>query len=135
MRIIGLDWGDARIGVAVSDPLGITAQPLFSLENNEEFIGKLKEIIKKYDVGEIILGYPKNMSGKPGKSASKVEEFSKSITSEIPIKIILCDERLTTKIAQKFSMIAGASRKKTKSFIDAATAGIILQGYIDSKKP
>jgi putative Holliday junction resolvase len=134
MRIIGLDWGEVRIGVAVSDPLGITAQPLFSLENNKEFIGKLKELINKYDVGEIVLGYPKQMSGKSGIAASKVEEFSKKITSEVPIKIILCDERLTTKIAQKFSMFAGASRKKKKSFIDAATAGIILQGYIDSRK-
>lgn len=135
MRIIGLDWGEARIGVAVSDPLGITAQPLFYIENNEKFVAKLKEVITKYDAGEIVLGLPYRMSGSPGIAASKVKDFCKKISGEIPINVILWDERLTTKIAQRALSDLGASRKKRKSFIDAASAGIILQGYIDSRKP
>ncbi len=133
MRTIGLDWGEARIGVAVSDPLGITAQPLFNLENNVEFVAKLKEVIKKYDACEIVLGLPYSMSGGAGIAASKVKDFCKKICGEIPVKVILWDERLTTKIAQRAFKESGASRKKQKSFIDAVSAGIILQGYIDSR--
>jgi putative Holliday junction resolvase len=133
MRIIGLDWGEARIGVAVSDPLGITAQPLFNLENNVEFVAKFKEIIKKYDACEVVLGLPYSMSGGAGIAASKVKDFCKKISDEIPIKVILWDERLTTKIAQRVFKESGASRKKQKNFIDAVSAGIILQGYIDSR--
>ena len=134
MRMIGLDWGEVRVGVSVSDPLGITAQPLFSLENNADLITKLKELVKKYDANEIVIGYPKQMNGKLGIAASKVDEFSDRIKQGIPVKITLWDERLTTKIAQTASIISGASRQKRKSFIDAATAGVILQGYIDSKR-
>jgi len=135
MRIIGLDWGEARVGVSVSDPLGITAQPLITLENNAELIGKLTDLVKKYDANEIVLGYPKQMNGEPGIAASKVRTFYEKLSREIPMKITLWDERLTTKIAQRASSIMGASIKKKKSFIDAATAGIILQSYIDLKKP
>ena len=134
MRIIGLDWGEARIGVSVSDPLGITAQPLVSLENDESFIGKLKEITRKYDAAEIVVGYPKQMNGKAGVSAAKVNEFCKKIKGEFPTKITLWDERLTTKIAQQYFAASGAPRKKRKGFIDASAAGIMLQNYMDSKK-
>jgi len=134
MRIIGLDWGEARIGISVSDPLGITAQPLLSLENNKSFIGKLKEIIRKYDADEIVVGYPRQMNGKAGISAAKVDEFCKTIKDEFPINITLWDERLTTKIAQQALAESGASRKRKKSFIDASAAGIILQNYMDSRK-
>ena len=134
MRIVGLDWGEARIGVSVSDPLGITAQPLISLENNGEFIGKLREIMEKYDAGEIVLGYPKQMNGKAGISAAKVNEFREKIKGEFPVKITLWDERLTTKIAQQALAESGASRKRKKSFVDAAAAGIMLQSYMDSRK-
>jgi putative holliday junction resolvase len=134
MRLIGLDWGTARIGVAVSDPMGIMALPLFSLENNEKFLGKLKETIGQYDAGEIILGLPKQMNGEQGIAAEKVKDFCKKIVNEIPVKVTLWDERLTTKIAQGSFKASGASRKKRKGFIDAAAAGIMLQSYIDSKK-
>ena len=134
MRVIGLDWGEARIGVSVSDPLGITAQPLVSMENDESFIGKLQEIIRKYDAAEIVVGYPKQMSGKAGTSAAKVNEFCEKIKKEFPAKITLWDERLTTKIAQQSFAASGAPRKKKKSFIDASAAGIMLQSYMDSRK-
>lgn len=133
MRIIGLDWGEARIGVAVTDPLGITALPLFNIANNGEFIGKLKEVIKKYDAGEIVLGLPYRMRGGSGTAASKVNDFRKKICDEIPIKVVLWDERLTTKIAQRALSDLGSSRKKRKDLIDAASAGIMLQSYMDSR--
>jgi len=134
MRVIGLDWGEARIGVSVSDPLGITAQPLVSMENDESFIAKLQEIIRKYDAAEIVVGYPKQMSGKAGTSAAKVNEFCEKIKKEFPVKITLWDERLTTKIAQQSFAASGAPRKKRKAFIDASAAGIMLQSYMDSRK-
>jgi putative Holliday junction resolvase len=133
MRQIGLDWGEARIGVAVSDPLGITALPVISLENNGQFFEKLKELIAQYGAEEIVLGLPKQMNGELGIAAEKVKEFSMKLMSEIPVKVTLWDERLTTKIAQGSFRSSGASRKKTKSFIDAAAAGIMLQSFIDSK--
>jgi len=134
MRIIGLDWGEARIGISVSDPLGITAQPLVSFDNNGEFIGKLREILQKYDAAEIVLGYPKQMNGKAGISAAKVNEFREKIKGEFPIKITLWDERLTTKIAQQALAESGVSRKRKKCFVDASAAGIMLQSYMDSRK-
>jgi putative Holliday junction resolvase len=134
MRIIGLDWGEARIGVSVSDPLGITAQPLISLDNDIEFKGKLREILQKYDATEIVVGYPKQMSGKAGISAEKVNEFCKKIKDEFQVKITLWDERLTTKLAQQALSGSGASRKRKKSFVDASAAGIMLQSYMDSRK-
>lgn len=134
MRLIGLDWGEARIGVAVSDPLGISALPLFSIENNGKFLDRLKEVIGQYDAEEIILGLPKQMNGELGIAAEKAKDFRNKIVSEIPVKVTFWDERLTTKMAQGSMMAGGASRKKIKGFIDAAAAGIMLQSYIDSKR-
>jgi len=134
MRIIGLDWGEARIGVSVSDPLGITAQPLMSFDNDSGFIGKLREILQKYDAAEIVVGYPKQMNGKAGISAAKVNEFCEKIKNEFSAKITLWDERLTTKIALQSFAASGSPRKKRKEFIDASAAGIMLQSYMDSRK-
>lgn len=134
MRVIGLDWGEVRIGISVSDPLGITAQPLFSINNDENFTGKLKEIIKKYDASEIVLGYPKSLSGKPGISADKVKGFYEKLSSEVQVKVTLWDERFTTKIALQSLAASGVKGKKGKGLIDASASGIMLQSYIDSKR-
>lgn len=134
MRILGLDWGEVRIGVAVSDPLGITAQPLITLNNDKDLIENLKGIIDKYHAEEIILGLPKQLDGRVGIAAGKAKDFCEKLQSELPLKVSLWDERMTTKIAQMYSRESGASRKKGKSFLDAATAGIMLQSYMDSRR-
>lgn len=134
MRKIGLDWGEARIGVAVSDPLDITAQPLFSISNDEKAIPKLKDIIKQYEADEIVLGMPKQMNGKPGIAAAKVTAFKEKIIKDIPVKIALWDERLSTKMVQRSFAEAGASIKTRKNNVDAAAAAVILQSYMDAIK-
>jgi putative Holliday junction resolvase len=134
MRKIGLDWGEARIGVAVSDPLYITAQPLFSIDNDEGFIPKLKSVIEQYGADEIILGLPRQMNGRSGIAASKVIAFQEKIKNDVPVKITLWDERLSTKMAQRSFAEAGASRRTRKANVDAAAASLILQNYMDSKK-
>jgi putative holliday junction resolvase len=134
MRKIGLDWGEARIGVAVSDPLYITAQPLFSINNDEGVIPKLNEMIEQYGADEIILGLPRQMNGGSGPAASKVIAFQEKIKKEVPVKITLWDERLSTKIAQRSFAETGASIRTRKKNVDAAAACVILQSFMDSKK-
>lgn len=134
MRVIGLDWGEKRVGVAVSDPLGISALPVRSLDNDDKLIENLKNIIREYDAGEIVLGLPRQMSGASGAAASKTMKFCEKLSKELPIKVSLWDERLTTKAAQGAFQASGAPRKKRKAFIDAVAAGIMLQSYIDSKR-
>lgn len=134
MRKIGLDWGEARIGVAVSDPLNITAQPLFSIRNDKGFVPKINELIQQYKVDEIVLGLPRQMNGKQGIAASKVIAFHEKIKDEIPVKITLCDERLSTKMALRSFAESGASIKTRKNNIDVAAACIILQSYMDYRK-
>ena len=134
MRKIGLDWGEARIGVAVSDPLSITAQPLLSIKNDEGFIPKLNAIIEQYGADEIILGLPRQMDGRSGTAASKVLAFQEKIKSSLHVKITLWDERLSTKIAQRSFAETGAPIKTRKNRVDAAAACVILQSFMDSKK-
>ena len=134
MRKIGLDWGEARIGVAVSDPLDITAQPLYSIRNNKDAVDKLKRLIEQYGADEIVLGLPKQMDGIEGIAASKVRRFYQQIKDAVPVKITLWDERLTTKIAGRAFADAGTSVRSRKNNIDAAAAGIMLQSFMDSNR-
>lgn len=134
MRKIGLDWGEARIGVAVSDPLYITAQRLPFIHNDEGFIPKLNDMIEQYGADEIILGLPRQMNGKAGIAASKVIAFREKIKDRVPIKITLWDERLSTKIAQRSFAEAGASIRTRKNNVDSAAACVILQSFMDSQK-
>ena len=134
MRILGLDWGEARIGVAVSDPLNITAQPLLSIVNDSDLVANLKEIISKYGAEEIVIGLPRQLSGRSGASASRVRAFSEMISKEFPVKVSLWDERLTTKIALQAMAGSKISNKRKKAVVDASAAAVLLQGYMDSIK-
>lgn len=134
MRMIGLDWGEKRIGVSVSDPLGITAQSLPYINNDSRFIEKLSEVIKEYNADLIVLGHPVMLSGKHGVSSEKVMLFNKMLNERLPIKISLWDERLTSKTAEKMLIGAGVSRKKRKKIVDSSSASFMLQNYMDHKK-
>lgn len=134
MRTIGLDWGEVRIGISVSDPLGITAQPLLTVDNDDKFIAKLRKIIDEYVPEEIVIGLPRQMNGQLGPAAFKVKEFASSISSQVPTKISFWDERFTTKIAQSALSEANVPIRKRKAFLDASSACVMLQSYIDSKK-
>jgi putative holliday junction resolvase len=138
MRIIGIDYGDKRVGIAISDPLGLTAQGVAVIgkgKTYEEDIKELKKIIKKYEgVDEIVIGLPKKMSGELGIQAEKVFKFQEALKGAFKIPINTWDERLTTVMANRMLMDAGLSGKKRRKVVDKSAAGYILQSYMDSKR-
>ena len=133
MRNLGLDIGDKRIGVALSDPLGILASPLTIIHRQDEAADfeAIASIITQYQVGQIIVGLPRSMDGTLGKQAEKVKAFVERLSGHIEIPLEFRDERLSTVSAKR--LMREARTKKTSSRIhdDAAAAAVILQGYLD----
>ncbi|HHV63670.1 MAG TPA: Holliday junction resolvase RuvX [Peptococcaceae bacterium] len=134
MRIMGLDLGEKTIGVAMSDPLALTAQALKVIKRSPGEMEELAQIIADYDVEEIVLGYPRNMNGSLGERAKLTEEFAEVLKKKFSLKIILWDERLSTMGATRVLLEADLSRAKRKKVIDKMAAVFILQGYLDSRR-
>jgi putative Holliday junction resolvase len=134
MRILGLDIGDRTIGVALSDPLGFTAQGITTIrrKNEEIDIKELKNICDEYNVDTIVSGLPKNMNGTLGPQSEKVLKFCEVIKENMNIPIKMWDERLTTVAAHKAMIEGDLSRNKRKKIVDKIAAIYILQGYLDS---
>ena len=139
MRILGLDFGQKTIGVAVSDPFGWTAQGIEIIRRDKEesinkSIERIGQIIKEYSVEKIVLGYPKNMNNTVGERGEKTQAFKLKLEKIFNnIEIILWDERLSTVGAERTLLEADLSRKKRKNVIDKMAAVFILQGYLDSQ--
>lgn len=135
MRIMGLDVGDATIGVAVSDLLGLTAQGVETIRrsNIKQDLRRLEELIKEKEVHKIVVGLPKNMNGTIGPQGEKVLEFVERLKKRFSMEIILWDERLTTVSAERILIGADVSRGKRKQVIDMVAATYILQGYLDGQ--
>jgi len=136
MRILSLDVGTKRIGVAVSDELGITAQHKEAIQrtNLPEDFKKIKEIIEAFQIGEIIVGYPISLDGSEGPQAKYVLEFVEKLKMEFSIPIGLWDERLSSVAVNKLMLEGDLTRKKRKKRIDSLSAQWILQGYLESKR-
>lgn len=134
-RIIGLDVGDKTIGVAVSDPLLLTAQGLKTIirESNKKDLNQIEDIIKEYNVVKIIVGFPKNMNNTVGPQGEKVIKFVNKLKNRFNIEVILEDERLTTMAAERTLIEGDVSRQKRKKVIDKVAATYILQTYLDRK--
>ncbi|WP_010251633.1 Holliday junction resolvase RuvX [Acetivibrio cellulolyticus] len=136
MRIIGIDYGDSRIGIAVSDPLGWTAQGIetISWKNDiEEPIKRIVELVNLYEAKKLIVGFPKNMNGTIGPRGEKTNDFIELITARIEgIQIIKWDERLSTVSANRTMHELGVKKSKKKHVVDQIAAVYILQGYLDS---
>jgi putative Holliday junction resolvase len=134
MRVLGLDVGEKTIGVAVSDPLGITAQGIKTIERKgkKTDIEELRKICSEYVVDTIVVGLPKNMNGTIGPQGEKVINFSEFIKENLELPIKMWDERLTTVAAHKAMLEADLSRAKRKKIVDKIAAMYILQGYLDS---
>jgi len=132
-RILGLDIGDKRIGVSVSDELGITAQGRENIhrESDEQAINEICELINLLHIEEVVVGLPKNMNGTLGPQAEKVVEFSKALASSAHIPIKYWDERLTTVIAQRSLTALNVKGRKKKQKVDRIASQLILQGYMD----
>ncbi len=134
MRIMGLDVGERRIGVAVSDPLRLTAQGIrvITRAGGGEEIEEIARLAREYEVGSIVVGLPRNMNGSYGPQAEKVREFAESLRAVVDMPVLLWDERLSTVSAEKALVEADLSRKRRKEVIDKQAAVIILQSYLDS---
>lgn len=134
-RILCLDLGDKRIGVAVSDELKITAQENSVIErkNINSDLSIILNITKSFNVEEIVIGMPRNMNGTLGPQAEKVFTFTKKLKSKIDIPIYHWDERLSSSAVEKVLIQAKVRRKKRKKVIDKMAAQYILQGYLDHK--
>ncbi|HBU12543.1 MAG TPA: Holliday junction resolvase RuvX [Clostridiales bacterium] len=133
-RLIGLDIGDKRIGIALSDLLMLTAQGMETYQRSEEGkdIQYLAAYMKSHDVGRIVCGLPKNMNGSIGEQAEKVQVFAEQLKEHTGLPLLYWDERLTTKSAHQTLLEADMSRKKRKAVVDKIAAVYILQGYMDS---
>ena len=130
-RILCLDLGEARIGVAVSDPLGFTAQSVCVLKNDGSFLDRIRELMSEYDTAEIVIGRPLNQDGSEGRKALNIKEQSEYIASQTGAEVHLWDERFSTKEAQRLMEYENISQKKQKNVIDMLAAQIILQNYLD----
>ena len=136
MRIMGIDFGDSRIGIAVSDPLGWTAQGLDTIQwkgSIERPAEQIKQLTVQYDVEKIVVGLPKNMNGTIGPSGEKAMEFGELLAKVTGLEIVKWDERLTTVAANRMMHEVGMKTSKKKGSVDRIAAVLILQGYLDSK--
>jgi len=133
MRILGLDIGTKRIGVAISDESGIIARGLGSIPRNGKEIKKIEEIVDKYKIGKIVYGLPLKMDGTISAQTEIVVSFISKLKQEITISLQPWDERLSSKQAETILIQADISRKKRKKLIDKLSAQIILQNYLDAK--
>lgn len=133
MRRLGIDFGASRIGVAISDELGMLAHPLETIPNNDAFLPKLQKIVLEKGISAIVVGIPRNMDGSYGPAAEKAKLFMSQLRTEFPgLQFIAWDERLTTLEAQRLLHAAGRDVKKSRPVIDQVAAQVILQSYLDS---
>ncbi|MDY6863769.1 MAG: Holliday junction resolvase RuvX [Thermodesulfobacteriota bacterium] len=133
MRILGLDLGEKRVGVSISDEIGFSAQPLSTIHVNEQeaFFTQIKELVDDYGVVKIVVGLPLNMDGTLGTQGRQVMKIVKNLKNKVNIPIRTWDERLSTVAVTKNLIGANVSRKKRKKIVDKLSAVFILQGYLD----
>ncbi len=144
MRIMGIDYGDSRIGIAISDPFGWTAQGIETIKWNGNLqipLKRIKELVDEYHVSRIVVGFPRNMNGTVGPRGQKTLEFIDALDGYIngslstrKTDIVKWDERLTTVAAQRIMQETGVKTSRKKAVVDKIAAVYMLQGYLDSLK-
>mgnify|MGYP003331262008 CR=1 FL=1 len=132
-RFLALDYGEKRIGVALSDPLGIFAQAHPYILNGDTILMEIQRIIAAFSVDQIVLGLPKNCAGKEGRKAEELRLFAEMIKGACSCPIVFVDERFSTAAANKFLLAENVSRKGRKEKVDSLAAQFFLQGYLDSR--
>jgi putative Holliday junction resolvase len=130
-RLLGLDVGTVRIGVAVSDELGIIATPIGFVARGPNDRAAFRKLVDHYQIGEIVAGMPRGMSGREGPQAQDVRTYSDALAEDLELSLTYWDERLTTVIAERSLISGGRSRQQRRSEIDSASAAVMLQGYLD----
>ncbi|TRZ75462.1 MAG: Holliday junction resolvase RuvX [Deltaproteobacteria bacterium] len=135
MRILGLDYGSKRIGVAVCDELGMTAQGLATIarKNRQQDLEEIARFIRTYNVEKIVIGYPLRLDGTEGIQCEKITKFASLLESAFSLPVIKWDETLSTKEAEEILIRANMRRDKRKNIVDRVAASLILQGYLDDQ--
>lgn len=137
MRIMGLDYGSKTVGVAISDPLGITAQGIETIERKMEnklrqTLARIQNLAEEYGVEKIVVGLPKHMNNDIGERAEKSLEFAEMLRKRTGLEVVMWDERLTTASAERTLIESNVRREDRKKYIDKIAAVFILQGYLDA---
>lgn len=136
MKILGIDLGEARVGLAISDDLGMLAHPVETIAVKQTpVIPRIAEVVASRQVTRIILGLPRNMDGTYGAAAEKVRAFAEKLRAAVPCEVKLWDERLSTVAAQRALHESGRNVKQSRQVIDQVAAQMILQGWLDSQAP
>lgn len=139
MKLLGLDYGTKTVGVAISDGLGITAQPVETITRKSpnklrQTLARIETLIEENKVEQIVLGYPKNMNNTVGERAEACEQFKEDLERRTGLEVVLWDERLTTMESERILQAGGVRRENRKAVIDQMAAVLILQSYMDSRK-
>ncbi len=136
MRILGIDFGDRSIGLAVSDTLHITAQALgrYRVQSKEDNKKYFQELVSKYEIGEVVIGLPLRMDGSPGTRVEKTKKFARWLETTLNLPIVFWDERLTTQEALKMLRGQKINTRKKKILKDQISASLILSSYLENKK-
>ena len=137
LRILGLEYGSVTVGVAVSDALLVTAQPVEVIKRKSETklrqtLARIEELIASYEVQKIVLGYPKNMNNTLGERVQRTEEFREKLEKRTGLEVVMWDERLSTVSAVEVLKEGNVRRENRKNYVDKIAASFILQGYLDS---
>jgi len=133
-RLLGLDIGEKRIGVAISDELGMIASPLVTINATGDVVGEMQALVAKYAIPLIVVGLPVGLSGREGPQAKKVRAIADALAADLGIEIVYSDERLSSTVAEAALISQGTRRDKRKQQIDSMAAAVILQGYLDTQR-
>jgi len=131
-RILGIDLGKARIGVAVSDELGMLAHPVETVPANADAARRIAEIVREKDAERVVVGLPRHLNGSVGTGATEALAFAKKLEALLPCKVVTWDERLTTTAANRALRASGRKTRDSRGVVDQVAAQMILQGYLDS---
>jgi len=135
LRVLGIDIGERRIGVAVSDPLGMTAQGVEVIDRRAvEPLPRLRELAGRYGAGKVVFGLPKRTDGSLGPEAAKAAAFAREVGAALALPVVPWDERLTTREAERVLIAGGVRRAGRRRMVDKLAAVLILQGYLDAGK-
>lgn len=137
MRIMGLDYGAKTVGVAISDELLLTAQPIETIERERETklrqtLARIEELMEEYQVEKVVIGFPKKLNNEEGERCEKTREFAAMVERRSGLEVILWDERLTTVLADTVLEEGGVAKKNRKKYVDKVAASLILKGYLES---
>lgn len=137
MKIMGLDYGSVTVGVAISDSMQLTAQPVEVIKRKSEnklrqTLARIQQLVEEYEVERIVLGLPKNMNNTEGERVQRTKEFRDKLMARTGLEVVLWDERLTTVSAMDVLKQGGVRRENRKAYVDKIAASLILQGYLDS---